>query len=742
LASKVIDTPPTAVILQVALPVPLRRCFDYLPAAHVPLPIPGARLRVPFGNRERIGVLHALATTSMLPVERLRRVSTVLDNEALWPPSLLRLLHWSSRYYHHPIGEVMLAALPAFLRRGHATGLELPRVWRLRRSDWQQDARLRHSPRRQRLLQRLTASVRGLEETALAAGEAPGWRRALRALQEGGWVEAVTGTEPALPTVAPASPGLRLNPEQRVAVNAILAQLHGHRVWLLQGVTGSGKTEVYLRAVAETVRAGRQALVLLPEIGLTAQTVERFHRHLGIVPTVVHSARGDRELLQAWTRARAGLAQVVLGTRSAVWTPLQRPGLIVVDEEHDRSYKQQQGFLYSARDVAAMRAKLEGIPLLLGSATPSLESLHNVARGRYRHLHLGGRAGGRAMPTMHVLDMRRRRMQGALSVPLAEAIGEELARGKQALIFLNRRGYAPLLLCHACGWQAQCRQCDQPLTLHRGEARLQCHRCGSRRRRPQACPQCGQHELLELGYGTQRIEQALARSFPTARIVRIDRDRVRHRGQMESLLQEVHTGKADILVGTQMISKGHHFERVTLVGVVDADRGLYSHDFRSSEHVAQQIIQVSGRAGRDRWPGRVLLQTHYPDHPLLLSLAREGYAGISRLLMQERHQAGLPPYARMALLRAEAVREAHCMDFLRRARQLLERGGGSELKLFGPFPAPLKRRAGRYRAQLVMQAGDAAELSAQLTPWSTQVEALAQRRRLRWSLDVDPVETL
>jgi primosomal protein N' (replication factor Y) len=523
-------------------------------------------------------------------------------------------------------------------------------------------------------------------------------------------------------------------------MEAIFAACDRFQTFLLDGVTGSGKTEVYLGAIERIAGLGRQILVLIPEIGLTPQLVARFRERLTAPIVVLHSELGDQERLEAWLMAREGRASVVIGTRSAVFVPLKEPGMFIVDEEHDTSYKQQQGFRYSARDLAIVRGQRSGVPVVLGSATPSLEILYNVILGRYQHLLLPHRAGGAAEPTIEVLDVRARPFEDSLSQPLLREISQCLERGEQTLLFINRRGFAPVFLCHRCGWVADCPQCDAHLVYHRAAHRLRCHHCGQEQPVPDGCPQCGDPEQGFLGAGTQRVAQALARHFPKARIARVDRDSMRRTGTLEGVLAGIHAGQIDILVGTQMLTKGHHFPNVTLVGILEADGGLFGADFRASERMAQTVIQVAGRAGRGGRPGRVVFQTHHPEHPLLQSLVQHGYRHFAQAALEERRAAGLPPYTCMALLRAEAAVREPSLAFLQQARDLAGPLLQGSVSVFGPVPAPMERRAGRYRSQLLLESRQRQALQGMLSAWLPQVDKLKSGFRVRWSLDVDPVD--
>jgi primosomal protein N' (replication factor Y) len=568
----------------------------------------------------------------------------------------------------------------------------------------------------------------------------PKWRETARALAERGWV---TSAEVSLAggesRFGVRVQGPELREEQRAAVDAVGDALGRFGAFVLHGVTGSGKTEVYLRLVERVHQQGRRALVLVPEIGLTPQLVGRFRDRFDTPMAVLHSALTDSERLAAWREAFSGRARIILGTRSAVFAPVPDLGIIIVDEEHDASFKQHEGgFRYSARDLAVVRAQRSEVPILLGSATPALESLQNVAGGRYVRLTMPHRAANAEPPRMALIDLRANAEHSGISTPAIQAIQRHLNDDGQVLVFLNRRGYAPTLLCTACGWIAPCQECDARLTVHQASKRLRCHHCGYDTRLPERCPICG-FAVKPVGQGTERIEEALAACFPGVSLARLDRDVVRKRGDMEEVVRRMSSGEARILVGTQMVTKGHDFPNVTLVVVLNADQGLFSSDFRAPERLAQTIVQVAGRAGRGTRPGEVLIQTEFPGHPLLLSLLSEGYDGFARTALAERQQACWPPFSRLAAVRDSAQTAEHALEFLAEARKLagkLPRG----LKLLGPVPAAMSKKAGRYHAQLLIEGSDRASLHHFLQAWLPQVEQLPSVRRVRWALDVDPIE--
>ena len=721
-------------VIRVAVPVPLRREFDYrLPAtwqvADCP---PGVRVRVPFGPRKLIGVVTESPATSTLADTRLRPIIEVLDSTPVLPADMLDFLRWAAGYYHHPPGEVLQHALPALLRQGEAPQARGEARWQVTAAGREVDpaTALPRAPRQAALLGELQAAGEDGLGTADFAHHAT-WREPLARLESAGWV---TRSWRMPIHSGQGEPGPALNAEQQAAVDHV----DGAGRFLLDGITGSGKTEVYLHLIQQAVDAGRQALVLVPEIGLTPQLLRRFRHRLAARITALHSGLTDAERLTAWLAAARGEADVIIGTRSAVFTPLARPGLFVVDEEHDTSLKQQDGFRYHARDLAAVRAQRAGVPVVLGSATPSLESLQQVAVGRATHLTLTERAGGARPPRFRVLDVRRQPFDGALSPVMHEMVAAHLAAGNQVLLFLNRRGFAPTLMCHDCGWIATCQRCDSHLTLHRGDNRLRCHHCGAERPLMTQCGECDNTELLSVGLGTERIETHLQEHYPDTEILRVDRDTTRRKGSLTEILEHVRQGGRQILIGTQMLAKGHHFPNVTLVGIVDADQGLYSADFRGPERMAQTILQVAGRAGRAEKPGEVVIQTHHPDNPLLMTLVREGYPRFAAVLMHERREAGWPPLSHLALLRAEAPGRGAPLNFLQQARELAAPLCPTGVHLLGPLPAPMEKRAGRYRAQLLVQCSERRPLHALLSQWLPQLEAVPWAREVRWSMDVDP----
>ncbi len=720
-------------ILRVAVPVPLPQLFDYL-APRGALPQPGCRVLVPFGPGRQVGIVVGSASDSELPRSKLKPVSAVLDAQPLLGGELLATLQWAARYYQHPLGAVLETALPVGLRQPKPLPLDGYRALALSADGRATSAdTLRRGTRIRDLFERLADGPLTYAALDLAL---PRWRDSASALRQRGLVETVAIA--VSQAVAEPQPAPALNPAQQGAVARVGAALDRFQAWLLEGVTGSGKTEVYLGLIERVLAQGGQALMLVPEIGLTPQTLRRFRDRFGHRVHALHSGLAEAERSRAWLAAARGEASVILGTRSAIFAPLPKLGLIAVDEEHDASYKQQDGFRYCARDLALVRARALGIPVVLGSATPSLESLANAAAGRYERLELPLRAGSARPPQLRIVDARRTRLAHGLGPELLTALRATLARGEQALIFRNRRGYAPVLLCHDCGWHADCERCAKPMTLHRQRGRLVCHHCEAERRVPMQCPECGGTQLMPQGQGTERLEEALVELFPQTAIVRIDRETTRRRGALEALLDRLGPHQPGIYVGTQMLAKGHDLPNLTLVAILGVDEGLHSIDFRASERLGQLIVQVAGRAGRADKPGSVLLQTHHPDHPLLATLLRGGYRALAQSLLGERRAAELPPYAHLALLRAEAKDAAAPQEFLDACAAAA--GGADGVSLSGPLPAPMPLRAGMTRSQLLLSATERARLQAALPGWMELWRQLPTARRVRWSLDVDPVD--
>jgi primosomal protein N' (replication factor Y) (superfamily II helicase) len=721
-------------VARIALDVPIDELFDYIcDDAGVRV---GSLVVVPFGKRRIVGVAVELASSSKLPRERLRAVERSLPIAAL-PNSTMALAAFCSRYYRTPLGQVLLSLLPTALRRpGFAPA---PPRWEFRLTAPGATIDPDTLPARASAARKLLACLKTQPfvdlHTARAVTGSAG--RLLQRWQQDGWVErraVVAEPERLLPDrmVAP-----ELTAQQSQIVAQVSAGFGRYAAWLLHGVTGSGKTEIYLQLAAIAHARNLQTLVLVPEINLTPQLETRFReRFPGVEVVSLHSGLGEAERLARWTRARSGAAALVLGTRLAVFTPLPRLGLIVIDEEHDASYKQQEGLRYHARDVAIFLARESGVPIVLGSATPSLETTVNARSGRFGLLRLSSRPSAQP-PRVRLIETAKHGAQ-TLAEPVIEQLRARLERKEQSLVFINRRGYAPVLLCSECGWMSQCPRCAARLTLHLGDGFLRCHYCGHQEKIATACPDCGNQDLRGIGQGTQRVEQALAAQLPGARILRVDSDTTRRKDSFLAMDRRIRGREVDVLVGTQMLAKGHHYPQLTLVVVLGADFGLFSSDFRAAERLFQQLMQVAGRAGRAESPGEVLVQTQFPAHPLYQALLHHDFDAFAEVILAERMRARFPPFVYQAVLRAEAVKEAAVFSFLRRAgREAASLASG--MTVYEPVPAPMARLAGRYRGQLLVQSPKRVTLQRFLAQWHPRLKP-GTSNAVRWALDVDPIE--
>ena len=758
----------TGPFVRVALDHPLPTLFDYLCEASTP-PGPGTLVSVPFGKRSLVGLVVEVSAHSDVPADRLRRVEAVCDACPPLSGEWLALVAFAADYYQRSLGEVALPALPQALRDAARWSRLFAAQPRFRLTAAGQAALPDALPTRAGALRRLAAALadgraldvsqaRALHPKAaatLAAWEGQGWVAAEREAGHGALacVSAAGAAQAgaARDRVAGDIIGPVLTDEQAQAV-ASIAAAQGFSPFLLHGVTGSGKTEIYLRSLEAlfAARPNAQALVLVPEINLTPQFEAAFRGRFASLDgdesiVTLHSAMADGERVRSWLAAHTGRARIVLGTRLAVLASLPALALIVVDEEHEPAYKQQEGLRYSARDLAIWRAKQRGVPVVLGSATPSLESWWQAEQGRYRRLSLARRAvADAALPTVKLIDLEEERRRGRGSVdgisgPLVAALKARLERGEQSLVFLNRRGYAPALACDACGWVAGCPRCSAYVVLHKREHALRCHHCGWEARVPRGCPECGNVDIAPLGRGTQRVEETLAALVPGARVLRIDADSTRRKGSAQTLFSNVHAGEVDILVGTQMIAKGHDFRRVSLVGVLNADSALFSHDFRAGERLFAQLMQVSGRAGRAQLPGEVLVQTRYPRHALYHALARHDYIGFAKSTLAERRDAQLPPFVYQALLRAEARTLEAALAFLGRAGAALAQLSAAErVTVYDAVPMTIVKVANVHRAQLLLESASRASLLATLRAWQPALRTL--KGVLRWSVEVDPLD--
>lgn len=724
-------TDSTSQLVKVCIPNTSRDAFDYLSTPH-PLE-KGTRVWVPFRNKTRLGIVtgHGLAEKAGI---KLKPISSVIDDRPLFSQSILDLCHWVSRYYQAPLSEVIPLAMPKTLRMGGSAKLPQTTCYQLTMSLAEASHRLgKRAPKQQQLLEYMALQNEPVAKKQLIK---EGFTRAqIEGLMA---LDLLTSFEqPDLPTLhnSEASSPLPLNEEQTQAVASITERLQGHHCFILQGVTGSGKTEVYLQIIAQVLASGQQVLVLVPEIGLTPQLLSRFSSRFQQPIAVIHSHLSDGERTIAWQLANDNLVKLVIGTRSAVFTPMPTLGLIVIDEEHDSSLKQMDGVRYSARDTAVVRAQQAKIPVILGSATPSLESLHNGQQNKYTLLRLTQKA--MQSPPLHyeLIDLRSIPLQEGLAPASLERIRQHTGNGNQVLVFINRRGFAPVLLCHLCGHMTDCRACDSHLTLHRQSRRLICHHCGLSQAIPVVCRACGGKELIPVGAGTQRIHEYLQKTLPDLNILRIDRDEVQRKNELDSRLHQISQGEAQVIVGTQMLAKGHHFPNLTLVVIVDIDSGFYNQDFRSLEQAGQLLIQVAGRAGRAEHPGEVIIQTHLPQHPLLNTLVQQGYDCFAKELLTQRCAANLPPYHYLALLRAQGKDLAKITRLLQETKAWLT---GHPIQALGPAPAPMPRKANQFRMQLLLKADSRKHLQRSLTAMRSWITMNKQFNGLRWSIDVDP----
>lgn len=732
-------------IAQVGIDTPLRTTFDYrIPAALVNVQI-GTRVLVPFGRRKVVGLVVRLATTSQVSTGRLKDLQAILDSEPLLDGKSMSLIEWTANYYQFPLGAALFSALPPLLRKAKQTNT--PRAdqanfrWIAVADD---SAKLHRAPKQAAIYQWLQDQASGVSPAELNQ-QFPNSRTSIIGLEKHGFI-----TRDLLPpendenTVAavPAH-SVQLTSEQQQISKQLCTALNAFTVHLIEGVTGSGKTEVYFQVI-ESILADQvgQVLILVPEIGLAPQMLQRLNARFAIKIGVLHSSVGESERKETWLEISSGDIRIILGTRLAVFTPIPNLKLIIVDEEHDSSFKQHEGFLYHARDVAIYRAQKLKIPVILGSATPSFESLHNVNLKKYHHHVLANRAQSAVMPTMHLVDMRSERSTSILSGALIRAMNTHLRQGKQVILFLNRRGYAPALICHDCGWVAQCNRCDANLTYHARFGKLICHHCDSISTKPRQCPNCESTNTIPIGHGTQRIEEDLGRQFSNYSQVRLDRDATRRKGSLEKILGEIRDHKHQIIIGTQMLSKGHDFPNVSLVGVLDVDYGIFSSDFRALERTAQLLVQVAGRSGRRETPGEVIVQTHAPDHPLLNTLLNAGYPEFSENALQMRAAWDLPPYSYQIALRSNSQRQLDVSKFLLRAKELGKQYLPKNMQIIGPISPTMEKKAGQYRAHILLTAKHRREFGRHLATWVDQLSKLPTARKVRWAIDVDPLDNI
>ena len=725
-------------IVRVALAVPLPRFFDYLYPPDL-TPIVGGRVLVPFGSQKRVGIVVDLPASSDVAKEKLKPIIDVLDAESLFNSTTWDWLAWSANYYRAALGDVLFQALPVKLRNGESAVKNDRTFWRITELGKQalESGELKRAKKQIEALNLLLTQdlEKGNNEISSAIWSALKGKDYVEEIivptEQKSWQQAL-GDNP----LVNLDNRLTLNKQQALAFSQLLFQ-EGFNVWLLEGVTGSGKTEIYLQYIEEVLKKGKQVLVLVPEIGLTPQTVRRFQARFNVEIDVLHSNLNDTQRLNVWERARTGQSAIVIGTRSALFTQFSDLGLIILDEEHDGSFKQQDGWRYHARDLGIVLAQKLNIPILLGSATPSLESVNNVQNGKYHHLVLSKRAGNATALRQFVIDLKHQRIQNGLSEPLLQRMQEHLEKGNQVLLFLNRRGFAPVLLCHECGWIDECHHCEKPYTYHQHQRVLRCHHCGAQKTVPMQCGHCGSTHLVTTGLGTEQLEETLKARFPQYNIARIDRDSTARKGKLEGYLEDIQQGKSQILIGTQMLAKGHHFPNVTLVALVNVDNALFSLDFRAEERLAQLYVQVAGRSGRAEKQGEVVLQTHYPDHPLLTTLLEKGYQAFAEETLKLRHNMGLPPFSFQALFKAQCRHSEEAENALSQLASFFYEQKIEGLQVLGPIPAPFSKKAGQYRWQLLLQHTSRKQLQSALSRYSPE---LIKSSQVRLILDVDPLD--
>ena len=742
------------IILSIAIPSPLRHMFDYLPpASETSIAVtsiyqPGMRIEVPFGPRKLIGIIESIKSTSSYSSKKIKTASRLPDRTPVIPNDIMQLCRWAAVYYHYSLGKILSQVLPKDLRKGKPATQRSIRLWQVVSSlNLEMRNFLKRAPKQLKAIEFLNDKTEGLSESELK--EMGISRTILHQLEK---KKLIVSSERKIKdklftefhTIVRQQPLFFNNDEQTCALHGILESKKFHPI-LLGGITGSGKTEVYLQAVESILKAGKQALVLIPEISLTPQTIQQFRNRFAVPVTCLHSGLSDSERLQGWLAASQENIGVLISTRSGIFTPLPKLGLIIVDEEHDDSYKQQDTLRYNARDLAIYRAKLIDCPIVLGSATPSLESLMNVRSGRYNHLELKNRAGQAKLPTMELLDLRQQTLQDGFATSLIDLMHSTLSKGEQVMIFLNRRGYSPALICHDCGLILDCPNCDAHLTLHRHPPRMHCHHCNYQAAIPWVCSKCHGKHLQSIGQGTEKIEQILNQLFPKQLILRIDKDSTRKKNSLSNMLDIIKIGKPCILLGTQMLAKGHHFPNVTLVAIINADAGLFSSDFRGLEKTGQLILQVAGRSGRGDKPGHVVIQTHNPQHPALQLLVTNQYIQFANTLLTERHHLKLPPKGFLALIRTETTVINEGKSLLWMLKNMVfsyYHNQDSFLRILGPIAAPMEKRQGRYRHQLLIQSNQRSILHHTLDLLTRKLELLKLPRTIRWSLDVDPQEII
>ena len=726
-------------ILKVALDVPLYKLFDYQQnKKNSTKPSIGSRVLVPFGKQKKVGVIIDIVNRSSVAKSKLKECISILDENPIFEKKQLDFIHFASNYYQYPLGRVLYAAMPGNLRKGKSLTKFIDSIVITDNGKNVDLDNLKKRAPKQAALMSILMENHTLDSNGLS-NIFPEWKKYSKRPIEKNWIKIEQIIEPHkdIQKLDKNTKGPALNSEQKKAILDV-KKSSTFNTFLLDGVTGSGKTEIYLSLISDVIERGQDALILVPEIGLINQLNRRIEVRLGIKPSQYHSGLTEKERFITWKKIQESKTRIILGTRSAILAPFKNLGLIVVDEEHDISYKQQEGFRYSARDLAVMRAKNFNIPIILGSATPSLESFNQHVNNKYKYLTLKKRAGNAKMPSMHLIDLNKGHSEDGLSKLLIKSMNEHIENDGQILVFINRRGYAPTLICKTCNFIAECSRCDSRMTLYLSKKLLLCHHCNYKEKYKNSCIKCDS-EMIALGQGSQRIEDSLKKHFPNEQILRIDSDSTQQKNSLDEALEKAKAGKAKILVGTQMLSKGHHFSSLSLVVVVNADQGLFSNDFRGSERLAQNIIQVAGRAGREKKKGQVIIQTEYPDHPFWPLLFQGGYKEIVEMTLMDRKSANWPPYSFIVLIRAQSHRKKYTWSFLEEAKKILI-SQKPNFSILGPVSAPMEKKASHYRGQLLLQSEGRKSLNQTLKMFIDEIERKKFIRRVKWSIDVDPIE--
>ncbi|XZQ55127.1 MAG: primosomal protein N' [Arsenophonus sp.] len=730
-------------IVQVALHIPLMKTFDYQLPKNIFFPSKGCRVVVHFGKQKKtiLGIVLSHNQSSKFNYKELKTIEQVLDQESLFSDNLWSLLLWASKYYHYPIGEVLFHTLPVLLRKGEEAAFSSVWQWQITKQGKILPLnKLKQAPKQQyaiKLLQQKSIYHHEIVEYELS-------KNSLQTLKKKGLIQLLS-VQPKIKNwhsdfyICDKKP--KLNLEQLKAVKAINSQLT-FIPWLLIGITGSGKTEVYLNVIENILAQGKQTLVLVPEISLIHQTIQRFNNRFNTPIDVLHSSLNNSERLSVWLRAKKGHTSILIGTRSALFTSFSKLALIIIDEEHDNSYKQQDGWRYHARDLAVFRAKKENIPVIMGTATPSLESLYNIKKGKYHRLDLTKRPGNAKLANQYLIDLKGQSLKYLMSKPLIQRIKDHLTENNQVMLFLNQRGYSPILICHDCGWIAKCLRCNHYYTLHNYQHRLNCHLCNTKLLIPIQCFDCGSTHLLPIGLGTEQLEESINKLFPKIPVTRIDKDTTQHKGALEKQLDLVYTNGARVLIGTQMLAKGHHFPNITLVALLNVDSVLFSNDYRATERFAQLYIQVSGRAGRTGKYSEVILQTHYPEHPLLSTLLKRGYNEFALEILKERRDVSLPPHSNHIIIRSKDHNNEYAFDFLNTFKKQIEKHHmyNTELLLIGPMPAIQAKREGYFHWKLLLQHFSRHYLQKLISYVLPKIIKYPESRKVKWNIDVDPTE--